>query len=183
MAANKNAWSHILDTNPIGAEGPPVKVNMQCTFEDTYEKFCGWVEAEFKNPGALPLSVVIGERKAQPSSPNIYCTFEGSAYQFINFMQETFKNPNGLRISAVVGNETPKTAAKERLEEMSDIPAPLLKLILDKRLEPNDARRVHRTYDKEGNKIGAIKMLREFTGFGLKEAKDVVEAIQREIPF
>ena len=34
---------------------------------------------------------------------------------------------------------------------------------------------------EQGNKIGAIKAFREQTGSGLREAKDAVEAIEREM--
>jgi len=34
---------------------------------------------------------------------------------------------------------------------------------------------------RRGNKIEAIKIYREFTGVGLKEAKDAVEALEREM--
>lgn len=33
-----------------------------------------------------------------------------------------------------------------------------------------------------GNKIGAIKLVREQTGMGLKESKDYVEALERSLP-
>lgn len=34
---------------------------------------------------------------------------------------------------------------------------------------------------KDGRKINAIKVCREFSGWSLKEAKDAVEALQREL--
>ncbi len=34
---------------------------------------------------------------------------------------------------------------------------------------------------REGNKIGAIKAYREQTGLGLKEAKDAVDALERQM--
>lgn len=45
---------------------------------------------------------------------------------------------------------------------------------------PPDARAAILDLIRRGNKIEAIKVMREKTGFGLKEAKDAVEAMERE---
>ena len=42
------------------------------------------------------------------------------------------------------------------------------------------AREIAELLAKPGNKIAAIKRYREATGVGLKEAKDVIEALQRK---
>jgi hypothetical protein len=46
---------------------------------------------------------------------------------------------------------------------------------------PDDERAAIRALAERGNKIGAIKRVRDITGMGLKEAKDYVEALERSV--
>lgn len=48
-------------------------------------------------------------------------------------------------------------------------------------VEPDLRRRIARTQEKDGT-IAAIKELKEATGWGLKESKDFVDALEREEP-
>jgi hypothetical protein len=60
----------------------------------------------------------------------------------------------------------------ERAIELDPSCSPMLQPILSVRLDP-----VKRAL-REGNKITAIKLYREATGVSLKEAKDIVEAME-----
>ena len=170
---------------PFGMEGSPLKVHMQCSFENTFDEFLAWVDATFQNPNALPLTVAVGNKQPTPGKPNLYCTFEGSIEQFCAFMQDTFKNPGMLNVAASVGGgREPEKTAPTRLD-VTGVPDVLQRYVQSKQLKKSDAIDIARMW-VGGNKLWAIKTAREkIPGLGLKEAKELVESITKpeEIPF
>jgi len=83
------------------------------------------------------------------------------------------------------GLKEAKDALDQIEREMQGIPTPLNLNLVDARPKPAtapvDLDDHFRDLIRKGNKIEAIKIYREYTGVGLKEAKDAVEAIEREM--
>lgn len=70
--------------------------------------------------------------------------------------------------------------AKEYVESLERGEAPARPATIDpfdERMAPDDLQQAARILVQQGNKIAAIKLVREQTGWGLKEAKDYVDGL------
>lgn len=115
----------------------------------------------------------------------LHCTFEGSFTDFCEWMAETFKSPEGIRVSVLVGEAPPVTLTLEERKNKSLVeicarfPAPLHPFIIDGSLDEHTAMDIWQLTNNPNMKIQGIKLVREKTGIGLKEAKDLYESLPR----
>jgi hypothetical protein len=185
----KNAWEMVLDA-PSGAEVPPMRVSMQCSFDGTYVAFLAWVEETFNNPALLPLSGTLGSRTPEPGVPNLYCTFNGSVEQFVNFMNVTFKDPQPYRIAVTVGDATvnanedraPREPTGEIGSEtkLTGLSPELQKLVRTRKMDRKQAVEImkqHHLSIATGSRIATIKLVREILHYDLKVAKELVDRL------
>lgn len=136
--------------------------------------------ADPKNAWEHVLGTELGTAESIPMEAKLNCTFKGSYAQFLTWMTETFKNPDLLQISVTVGDAqmTTVSSGTPMAPPVKDpIPKTLRRYIglAGSSMTEADARIILGMTAK-GQKIEAIKVVRDKTGLGLKEAKDLVEA-------
>ena len=174
----KNAWDRVLESN-IGADGAPMRIDMICAFEDTFLKFTEWMTEIFKQPDLLKVKVTI-EGISAPSvveKATMSCAFEGSYAQFHEWMTMTFRHPNVLKVKVSVGQKAEPEETNPPIDPLlSALPSRLRSLVEGLTMTLETARNID-CMVRSGQKIQAIKAMREATGMGLKEAKDFVEAL------
>lgn len=128
-----------------------------------------------------------GER---PMKAQVDARFDGSFKQLVEWMTQTFKNPDDMRVRVIVGNfpmvneviPPPEPEYSPHAHKLKNLSGTKLSLA-----EAEDAIKKFQRIAKNDSKINAIKVCREVSGMGLKEAKEFVEALppykDDEIPF
>lgn len=120
--------------------------------------------------------------------------FDGSFRQFIDWMEETFKAPDDMRVRVRIGAfaqelpapPSPQVFSREALK-LASISGVSGAVLTGRQAEEIIGAIFKLTQSNQ--KINAIKLLREKSGLGLKEAKDFIEALpnkptfEEEIPF
>jgi ribosomal protein L7/L12 len=143
-----------------------------------------------------PVASPPGER---PMKAQLDARFDGSFKQFCEWIQETFKNPDDLRVRVVVGNfdlreevVVEHTTFSNEAQKLHALPGVAVALSLPQAEALLKAIRKVQRSTRGDSRIQAIKMLREKTHIGLKEAKDFIESLpppppgkddEDEIPF
>jgi ribosomal protein L7/L12 len=139
--------------------------------------------ADAKNAWERVLDPTTGD-DGPPKRAKLYATFDGSFEQFTTWMHETFKNPNGVRLMVALGEGPPPAVKQEELTDVEkrevvaqQLPKPFYEHIHNGRLDAKSAREIWAMTRTPSMKILGIKTLREKTGLGLKEAKDLFESL------
>jgi len=100
----------------------------------------------------------------------INATFEGSLTEFQDFIERTFRNTDSLCLSVTITDKIATTATSQLIGLIKNYNQYISFDSIQNGLESSFVEL------RKGNKIQAIKIVREFTGLGLKEAKDLVES-------
>ncbi len=96
--------------------------------------------------------------------------FEGSLAEFNEYIENTFRDTSKLCLTVTITDKLIPNPLRQLMCEIQRNNSNISEDRLQMRLE--DALLTFR----QGNKIDAIKMIREISGLGLKEAKDFVES-------
>ena len=166
--AEKNAWQHVLDSE-IGAEGSPVRIDMNCAFEGLFLAFTQWINDVFKNPGFLPIKAIV-EGGATTGAATVHCTFQGSYAQFSEWMTDTFQHPESFTIKVCVGTKLDPIEASpaQSSAPVEGTHASLLPYVKNKTITPKQAMEIL-VLLKSSQKIEAIKRLRAAANMGLTD--------------
>ena len=161
MADDNNYWGRLANPNepikqvgldPVTAKArQSMKTEFGFKFEGTFQEFVTWMGETFKNPADLQLSIQMGAVPQQVRVVHPPEVFGPSS----STEDPKFRAFLGLLLNFNPDNEF---AAGRRAEMATHYNAIKNQLAM-------------------GNKIHAIKIIREATGLGLKEAKDFVEKV------
>lgn len=124
-----------------------MKTDINVKFEGTYDEFLAWMAEVFKNPASLYLRVNVGAKEAVQALPEKTDYVESKWPQATKNAFVTLAGENWVALTEI---------ARENRENQL--------IVLERHVRTGG-----------GNKIETIKLVRQYTNCGLKEAKDFTE--------